>query len=209
LDRGGATRRGYPKPAGEPSPGARCRRAWNGGVFGHRAVISCAGMLVSWPSRRTSYAGAERRRGAARRALVTRRPRRANEQDVWSVGLSRARAPGQQAHPSAKRASRLWFPVLVVAPFWSWSGGSRWRSRRTPNVESRTVSCAVKPAFEPRICVAGAGEREGRPAAPTRAMATASPPAGDDTRARRAASRAWRLPRTFRRPPGGRRAVLG
>jgi hypothetical protein len=41
----------------------------------------------------------------------------------------------RRAAPSsldAPRASRLWFVVLAVAPFWWWSGETRWRSRRTP-----------------------------------------------------------------------------
>jgi hypothetical protein len=48
-------------------------------VFGRRAVFSCAGLLVSRPSRRTLVQDRERRRVAARRALATRRPRQASE----------------------------------------------------------------------------------------------------------------------------------
>jgi hypothetical protein len=126
-------------------------------------------------------------------------------------GVGQGDHGGGAGAPQRREPGRVQPPCQELArePVRPGCRGSRRRraiSGRAAAVD-RVLCC--EPAFEPRTCVAGAGERESRPAAPTRAMATASPPAGDDTQARRAASRAWRLPRAFRRPPGGRRAVLG
>jgi hypothetical protein len=153
---GGIGEQGRRRAAATPSrraspPGARCRRAWKGSGFGRRAVVFGAG---------TGTPPVD-----PRRALGTRRPRRASKLGrAWRVGLCRAstrvccrcglRAPRHDA-PAAVALG----PVTgTAAAHRAWEHGRERRSGRNTPVPSRDRNIF----WAEQWCLDGCHPRTGR-----------------------------------------------
>jgi hypothetical protein len=108
--------------------------------------------------------------------------------------------------PSPDRVQPL-LPVFAREPAWPVCRGSHRRRAVSGRAAAVVRVLCCEPAFVPWIFVAGAGECEGWPAAPARAMATPSPPVEANAGAPRRVARV--TPSRGSRPSGHEFSLQG